>query len=615
MNIQNRLLRIVHSKTDDTIIASDVRGRVHKFDADLNLLRSSPAGSYSQPINALCVTDKYIFTKDRTGTIGKWSLQTLMPLDFYEGTRLCDQSKLMDGEVPSPSPSRGIAYLNNRIYTNNGYMQIVVIDAETFELLDIRDNPAPSFLDNIHVATAELHTLGDAEGNVYIGNLESNDFSISVKVDSGVVHGVQYDKRHDRFWVTRDSGIGEYESVHTGIATMEKDGSNIREFDLSHEDVECIAFEPEHRYMYVAGFDGRISVFDNEHREFNLSRVIGPLRFQVISMAVSDAERIYVLLQTGDLMRMDSMGNIGSRASYEGSCVWTFEPHPNDDSLLYAGTDSGVTMLRYETGKFGNVVIRKLEAHNHGFPLVKDVRPFPDGSYIGISRNGYVFKADKAGSLQWKRQLIGVPRGIGINATNDRCMVSSDSGIVSELDASTGALIDQIELDGPSYGCAYTKDGRRVVTVDKNSRVDVYAADSKKVLGTIPFRYRLKRLFRRSNGELFVVGSDGMFELDLDNYEKRKSFGDFLINTKENGVLVDGHVYVGGYGYQVASYRYEDGEIIDLEEGLPDFTKAFAARVPEDGVPILLVGGRGSFINAYRIYDGVPHKVREFYLN
>ena len=45
MNIQNRLLRIVYSRTDDTIIASDVRGRVHKFDADLNLLRSSPAGS------------------------------------------------------------------------------------------------------------------------------------------------------------------------------------------------------------------------------------------------------------------------------------------------------------------------------------------------------------------------------------------------------------------------------------------------------------------------------------------------------------------------------------------------------------------------------------------
>lgn len=616
MDVHNRLLRIVYSATDKTIIATDVRGCVHKFDTDLNLLQSSPVGSYTWPINAICVTDKYVFTKDRTGTVGKWDLKTLNALDFYDGTRLCHKEKLAEGEVPSPSPSRGIAHLNGRIYTNNGYMQIVVIDAETFELLDIRDTPAKSFIDNICIATPQMHTLGDAQGNVYVGNLEEHRFPVVVHVDAAVVHGVVYDSRHDRFWLTQDSGLGDDRYTRTGVATLEKDGTGFKEYKLSHEDVECIAFDPECRHLFVSGFDGKISVFDNEERPFKLSRVIGPLRFQIISMTVVSSDEIYVLLQTGELLRLTGGGEIIRRAKYQSKCVWTLEPHPHDDSLLYAGTDTGVTMLRYAPGKFNTVVFSKLDSHNHGFSIIKDVRPLADGSYIAISRTGYVYKSDVRGSLQWSRQLLGVPRGLGLNRTFDRCLVSSDEGTVWEVDTDSGEIIDQLAVGGPSYGATYSLDGRRVVAVNKHQQVHVYAPDSHEILGRVAgFERRLKRLFRASNGEVFVTGPDGMFELDLENYTRRKSFGSYMINTRENGVLVDGHVYMGGYGYQLASYRYDDGEIIDLEENLPDFTKALAARVPEDGVPILLVGGRGAFINAYRIYEGVPHKVREFYLN
>ena len=56
-------------------------------------------------------------------------------------------------------------------------------------------------------------------------------------------------------------------------------------------------------------------------------------------------------------------------------------------------------------------------------------------------------------------------------------------------------------------------------------------------------------------------------------------------------------------------YNYETGEIMDLIEDNPDYTKAFAARRPEEGNPILLVCGRGGFINAFKLYDGIPYKV------
>jgi hypothetical protein len=39
-----------------------------------------------------------------------------------------------------------------------------------------------------------------------------------------------------------------------------------------------------------------------------------------------------------------------------------------------------------------------------------------------------------------------------------------------------------------------------------------------------------------------------------------------------------------------------------------------AGHIGEDGVPILLVGGRSGYVIAYRVLDGIPQKVREFYL-
>src|SRR5262249_48138838 len=137
-------------------------------------------------------------------------------------------------------------------------------------------------------------------------------------------------------------------------------------------------------------------------------------------------------------------------------------------------------------------------------------------------------------------------------------------------------------------------DGRRAVTADGGMQVHVYAADTHEILGSVRgFKHRLKRMGRLANGEIFVVGPSGLFTIDLDTYAVRRGYGDYLVSTKENGVLCGDFLYVGGYGYQIATYRHATGEIVDLQENQPDFTKAFAARVPEDGVPILLVGGRG----------------------
>lgn len=615
MNIQNRFLRVLYSHRHDVLLASDVRGRVHKLDPDLNLIASSPVVSYDRPVNAICFSDRYVFTKDRFGAIGKWDFETLEPLDFWDGKTICDRRGLYPDEEPSPTPNRAIACFGGRVYTPNGYNQMVVLDEETFEVVDIRESPSDTFVDCICVGHPEVHAMSDVDGNIFIGNLETNEWPVRRKIDTNVVHGVIYDARHDRFWTTQDGGLGDDRCVRTGVTTLEKDGSGFREYKLSHEDNEFIAADPEHRYVFAGGFNGKIGVFDNTERDFRLVRLIGPLEFQIISAAVASADRIYALLQTGDIIRLNRDGVEECRTHYLNRCVWTLEPHPEDETLLYAGTDHGMTLLRYGPGRFGTVQIEQVDRHVHGFGIVKDVRPFPDGAYVGISRKGDVFKARRDGGIVWQRQVLGVPRGIALSPEYNRCLVSTDEGTVWELDTLSGKVVDRIALGSPSYACVYAADGRRVVTADGGQQVHVYAAEGPERLGSITgFQYRLKRIGRLGNGEIFVTGPDGMFELDLEKYAIRRSFGDYLVSTKENGVLCAGYLFVGGYGYQVGSYRYDTGEIVDLQETLPDFTKAFAAHVPADGVPILLVGGRGGFVNAYRVFNGVPRKVRELYV-
>lgn len=615
MQLQNRLLRLVHAPAQGVLIASDVRGRIHKLDLDLNLLQSSPVPSYDKPVNALCVTEKYVFTKDRFGAIGKWDLETLQPLDFYDGKLVCDMRGLYQDEEPSPSPNRAMAVLNGRVYLLNGYNQFTVLDAETFEVLDIRVSPSETFLDCICAQHPTLHAVSDVDGTLYIGNLETNEWPVRRQIDTNVVHGVVYDRRHDRFFTTQDAGLGEDRYCRTGVTCVSKDGRDFREFKLSHEDNEFIAFEPEGRFLYAGGFLGKIAVFDNEGPEFNLVRLIGPLDFQIIHACVVSKDHIFALLQTGDIIHLNTEGEELGRTRFPKRCVWTLEPHPQDPALLYAGTDTGVTLLRYGAGRFGNVNIEQLARHDHGFGVVKDVRPLPDGSYVGISRKGDVFRVRQSGAIVWQRQVLGIPRGVALSPDYDRCLVATDSGLNWELDTRSGAVLDTIPLGCPSYAVAYTRDGRRVMTADQGQAVHVMAADSHEILGSVRgFEYRLKRLVYCANGELYAVGPDGMFELDLTTYTTRRKFGDYMVSTKENGAFCRGLMYVGGYGYQLATYRYETGEIVDLKENLPDFSKAFALQIPADGVPILLVGGRSGFINAYRLHGGIPQKVREFYV-
>jgi outer membrane protein assembly factor BamB len=614
MNQHDRLGRIHYVPQKEVFITPDLRGRLHKYSKDLKLLQSSPSTSYFRPINAICNSDRYIFTKDRAGAIGKWDLETLAPLDFYNEASACDRRFLFENEETSHSPARGMAYFNGKVYVNNGFTQIVVLDAETFDVVEIRQSPSNNFFDSIIIGTDELHAMSDVEGYVYVGNLETGSFPVKQRVDQNVVHCMRYDKRHDRFWTTQDGGFGEDRFVRTGIVTIEKDGTGFQEFKISHEDNEWMDFNEDHTLLYTGGFNGYISVFDNTTKEMRLKRRLGPMPFQMIHGHVVSDDEIYVLLQTGDVLCLNSKGEVVHSLGYKNACIWTMEAHPNDESLLYLATDEGVRKIRYGLGNYDTIKIDQLDKHIHGFGIVRDVKPLPDGSYVAIGRDGIVFRADETGTLIWFREIGGIPRSVSVNKAFTRTMASSDNGVVLELDIETGELVDKFEFDSPVYCATYSTDGCRLLSNSKNMLIRIFAPDSHEELGNVKLRLRIKRFLKSVGNKVYIGSGDGALELDMDTYEITKSWNELLNNSKENAVIFEKSVHVGGYGYQMASYNYDDGEIIDLQEYLHDFAKGFAGRVGEDGVPILLVGGRGAYIYAYRVLDGIPHKVREVYL-
>ncbi|MGZ4107357.1 MAG: WD40 repeat domain-containing protein, partial [Tumebacillaceae bacterium] len=585
MYLQNRLIRLIHAENKNVLIGSDVKGRLHMFDLELNLLASSPLTSYSRPINAIVATEKYVFTRDRLGAIGKWDLETLRPLDYYDDFYLRDDTDLMEEEEPSHSPARGIAYLNGKIYANNGYLQMVVLDAETFDVLEIRTMPHEAFIDCINTERPELQAYALTSGQVYIGNLETGEFPKMVRADNASVHIIRYDKRHDRYWTSQDRGMGEGEWVSTGVTAFGVDGSDFQSYQVAYDDIEFLQFDQDYSHAYVGGFNGNIYVFDNTKRQLTLKRVLDrPLKHQIVNGVFLSEDQIYIVIQTGEVFRLNSKGEITHRADIYYNCIWTMEAHPEDESLVYAATDDGVQLIRYGTGKFKTVRLERVANHPHGFGLVKDVKVLPDGSYVAIGRMGMVFRANSEGNLIWYRPIQGITRSVGMSVDFTKCLVSTDDGIVQELNVADGSLIDQFEMGCPVYGAAYAVDGRRVLTISKGMNVHVYPADSKELLGQIPFGYRFKRLYRDKQGRLFISG-DGFVELDLETYGKKGTYVEHLVNTKENGFVLTDSVHVVGYGYQMASYDYESGEILDLKEHMPDFSKALIGRVGEDGVP------------------------------
>lgn len=577
------------------LLGSDSFGRVHLFDDDLNLLRSSPQVRSSRPLYGLAVSGEYVLGKDRMGAIFRWSLASLDLLNRLDPASICDQSRLLPGEEPSPNSSRGIAVWDGRVHVTSGFHdQMLVIDLETFQVLDIVPNICGSavmeWASTDHPTT---HVVSDKRGSLWFGHFDDLSFPKQVKLDEGNVHRVVYDKRHDRFWCTQDFGEGEAADIANGVVTVSVDGEKQGEFLFARDDVEFVLFNSDYTKAFAGGFDGDLMVFDNTSRDLVVHSVLQGFSHQLSDITASPDDTLFVLTQDGEVVKLNEHGEVTGSLNFRRQAIWDIQATPDEPDELWLATDSGVSTARVVQSLVGPT-LELSERFRSPYGFTRRVAPV-QGGCVGIGRASVIFAISGSGEERWAVRRDGLLHTVATSPDGKRVLVAGNEG-ATELMAADGSIVAELQLEGlPIWASAYMPDGRRVLCT-RNGVLAILDDD-----GRIAWRHDLgeypKRMWTTA-ADVYVVGDGGLKELRVGQGETRRWF-EIISNTAENAVIFDGKVFVSSYGMQIAAYTTDD-DFIGLLEDFPDYPKALWVLRGAKGEPFLLVGGRSGILSTYR---------------
>jgi outer membrane protein assembly factor BamB len=618
MELTNRVVRILYLN-DLGLLVSDTVGRVHLLDDDLNLLRSSTALTMGRPLYGLAASGNWAVTRDLTGQISRWDLRTLELVDYLDPAAACDRSSLLEGEAPTLVINRGLAIWGGRVYANNGFMQLAVIDLESFVVDKIVPSPTGDVpIEWICTEHPTLHAVSDKEGRLFLGDLKTMEFPMQVRVDSKAnLHRVKYDTKHDRFWVTQDSGDGEFADVANGVVIVGTDGTIIDQLRFARDDVEFLEFSDDYTTVYVGGFDGLLYVFDNSTPELKIVRTIEPFSHQLSDYAAGAAGCAYVLTQDGEIVKLDADGAIQCRASFRRQCVWDIQPSLEDQTLLYCATDEGVTTVRTGTDGTGVPSLVPVCEQPTGFGFTRRVVAMP-GGWAAITRDWKLLRYSLDDGLLWREDLDSHPHTLAASPDSSRLLVAANSGGI-EVAAESGEIISRLEIDGlPLWCAAYLPSGERVLAT-RNGVIRAFTAagETSWQLDTGEYPKRM----RWEQGALKVCGENGTKSVAADGSAILGRWTEMMSNTCENSAWNGRSVFTVTYACQLLAYDEASGELIGLVEGLPDFPKGLIAIEQPTGERYILVGGRGGYLSLYRVdtkapnaFTGVLTHVRDMYL-
>ncbi len=614
MKFQERLCRII--RTDEgNILASDAAGRIHLFDAQLRLLRSSPSHSGAQPFYTLHLAGRWIVGRDKLGNIARWDANTLQLTHWLDARSTAGQDGLWEDEDPSLTISRGIVEHAGKLYLNNGFMQLLVIDLESFSIEDIRVSPTGDTpIEWICVDHPTLHAITDKDGRLFLGDLPSNDFPVVLKLDDkSNLHRVRYDARHDRFWVIQDEGSGDHASVSNGVVTVFPDGKVDQEYRFALDDIECLDISADGSRVYAGGFDGVIEEFDNSTSQLVRARTFGPFSHQVSDIALAEDGSMYVLCQDGVLSRIDEQGVVVDTLDFERQCIWDAAPrhdaHGGTDLVL--ATDGGHAVVTPRWSDLGvlELLTESVTPHDRGFS--RRVGVLPDGGVCVVTRECWVRRYDHDGALVWESELEGLIHTLAVDPEGTSVVVASNVGAV-EFDAATGTELARYDIDGsPVWACCFTTDAQLVIATHAGL-AEVRARGSRQTVLSFEIGDYPKRMYQDSDGSLLVTGGGGVRRFDVTSGERTGHWSETLSNTCENALTHNGYLYAVTYDSQLAAFEVDTGEFLGVLEGvLPDFPKAMYIASSPDGRDTLLVGGRGGYLASFAISkDGSVAPVR-----
>jgi outer membrane protein assembly factor BamB len=615
MELMNRIVRLRYLDGVGLLV-TDVVGRVHILDDDLELVRSSPVLPGGGPAYAVAVADPWVITKDPYGNLARWSLETLDIVDYLDSDMIRDETDLLEGEQPSPAIHRGIAVWRDRVYTNNGYMQFMELDLESFRVERILPSPTGTYtpIEWICTEAPDVHAVSDKGGRLHLGSLDTMEFPTLLQLDEGTnLHRVRYDPKHDRFWVTQDSGDEENYNVANGLVTVLMDGTVEDIARFARDDVEFLEFSHDYERVYSGGFDGVLHIFDNSERTLKIERSVARFSHQLIDLQVGADGSLFLLSQDGELVKLTADGDFVRPAPFRRQCVWDIQPSLDDPATMYCATDDGVAVTRIAGVDEAATVHLELAAqHVTGLGFVRRVVPL-EGGWLGITRDAHVFRARADGEIVWSRELETRAHTAAVDPTGSRILLATNAGGI-ELDAETGEELGRLDVDDlPLWCSAYLPDGGPVLGT-RNGVIVAFDPDGERRRWTIDTGHYPKRMWAQ-DGFVYVTGGGGLKQISVDGSGITRRWEEYLNNTPENAVIVDGLVYIVTYGSQIGWFDYESCEMVGTLEHLLDFPKGLQLVRSESGERYLLVGGRGGYVSIYRLgKDGTPHKLRDLYL-
>lgn len=616
MELRSRGTRVLYLDGVGVLVA-DVAGRIHLLDDDLNLLRSSAPVDQPRPIHGLAADGEWVVGRDRGGAVMRWSLPTLDLLDRLDPVTTCDERLLVEDEEPAPVNNRGIGIWRGKVYVTLGYHeQMAVIDLASFKIEQITGNiSGESAMEWICTERPGQHIVSDKYGRLFFGSLETLDFTLTAKVDEGTIHRVRYDAKHDRFWCTQDFGEGDSRNILNGVVIIHPDGSIETECQFAYDDVEFVVFSSDFSRAYVGGFDGTLHVFDNTEREPKTVKVLRGFSHQLwdcVSMPCGD---LIILTQDGLVRRFDPEAEIvRARAPFRRQAIWDIQHSIQDPHLLYCATDDGVTVVKADYSSAGGPLLRMVNRHITGFGFTRRLVPLTDG-WIGITRDQKAFRSDQSGRMKWVRDFPDLVHTVAVSPDETRALIATNGGAV-EVTVADGEPLETLQVDDlPIWVVAYTRAAGRLIGT-RNGVIcefdDKSAERWRLPLGDYPKRMRV------TDEAIYVNGANGLKEISPDGSAVLRHWTELISNTTESGVIVDGLVCVSSYGMQLGAFDYESGELVGLQENLPDYPKSLAVLRSPEGTPHLVVGGRSGYLATYRIDRGPAKgtfaKLRDVYL-
>lgn len=602
----------LHALDEGGLLATDVSGRLHQFDDDLALVRSSPVVSAGMAAYSLAVSGRVAVSKDRLGNVTRWDLENLRPTHLLTAKELRVGEDYLEDEDPSPVINRGVAIWRDRVYVNNGYLQVVILDLATFAVLDASAVFRDVFLEWICLDRPGQQAVSDKSGRLFLGDLEAMKFPLVVRVDDDSnVHRVVWDPVHERYWAIQDAGNAENVRVSNGVVTVLPDGTIEDRLLFAADDIECLAFSADFSKAYVGGFDAELHVFDNTTRELRIAQTFRDFSHEIIDLVVLQDGTVAVLSQDGQISRRAPNGTRLDAPCFARQCVWDIRAVAGQPDVYRLGTDSGVQTIRVDEDAVGpNPVVIAHWRTGNGF--VRSIATLNDHTF-GVSHGREVFRLDGEGHVVWCHKYSSRLHTVAVNPDGDRVLVASNEGAV-EHDAATGARLRSLNVDRQHvWVSGYLLTGEPVAATH-NFEVMIFDKSGER-LWSVKCDGYAKRM-RATDEYLYVTGGGGLRKISLGEREVVQAWTELLDNTVENFAFHEDFVYAISYGCQIGVYSACDSAGLGLIEMLPDFPKGLVLhRAADGGSTHMLVGGRGGYLEVRRLDEnGEPALVRTTYL-